>query len=49
MIARESTQNKSMELDLFKEVIKMICKMASIKLMKAVVEVGYMEDFYTTY
>ena len=45
-IARESTQNKAMERGLFEEVIKMICKMASTKLMKAVAEEGYMEDFY---
>ena len=36
-----------MESDLFLKTIKIICKLASINFFKAVVETGYMEDFYS--
>ena len=35
-----------MEKSLFVETIKMLFKMASVNFIKAVVETGYMEDFY---
>ena len=35
-----------MERELFVKTIKMVLKMASVNFIKAVVETGYMEDFY---
>ena len=37
-----------MKPDLFEKTIKMICKLATTKFMKAVVETGYLEDLYST-
>ena len=37
-----------MQSDLFLETIKMICQMASTKLIKAVAESGYMKDLYSS-
>ena len=36
-----------MKPDLFIDTIKFICELASIDLIKAVVETGYMDDFYS--
>ena len=47
-IARESSKLESMKPDLFEKTIKMICELASTKLMKAVVQIGYLEDLYST-
>ena len=35
-----------MKPDLFENTIKMICKLATTRLMKAVVETGYLEELY---
>ena len=37
-----------MQQDLFMETIKLICKMASIDLIKSVVDSGYMEELYNS-
>ena len=47
-IARVSiTEKDQMHRDSFIETIMLICRMASIDLMKAVAETSYMEDFYS--
>ena len=45
-ISRESTLNQLMQKDKFTETMSFIFTMASTGLMKAVVEIGYMEDCY---
>ena len=47
-IARESSKPKSMKPDLFEKTINMICKLATTRFMKAVVETGYLENLYST-
>ena len=37
-----------MQQDLFMDTIKLICKMASIDLIKSVVDSGYMEELYNS-
>ena len=46
-IAREtSVKNELIQRELFLDVTKMLLKMASINFIKAVVETGYMNEFY---
>ena len=46
-IARVSiTEKDQMHRDYFIQIVQLICRMASINFMKAVVESGYMEDLY---
>ena len=47
-IARESSKLQFMKPDLFENTINMICKLATTRLMKAVVETGYLENLYSS-
>ena len=47
-IAGESrSKNEFMQPDLFKKTVKELLQLASTNFLKAIVEAGYVEDFYT--
>ena len=43
-IAQESSVDGFMRSDLFEEVVRKICELASIRLLRTVVQVGYSDD-----